>query len=348
MDENYPMFLKELTRIISPSGFEQEAVMLWKKEVEGAAGSVTVDIHGNGIAVLNEGKTPRIMFACHIDEVGFMLKHIDENGYLYFSAIGGLDPQLIAGQRVRIKTKNTEVQGVIGKKPIHLLDDEERKKVSKIDELWIDIGAKDKETAESIVRIGDCAVVSTGFEFLNSDKAAGRGFDDKAGVFVVTEAFKSLAKARLDCSLYGVVTVQEEIGLRGAITSAYGISPDIGIAVDVTSPSDYPTMDKRKIGDIMLGKGPVIAKGPNITPSVFDMLIKAAEIKNIPYQVQAISHGTGTDANVIQLTKAGVATGLVSIPLRYMHTPGEIISLSDLKNAQKLLEGFVLLAGGSV
>jgi len=335
-------FLEKLIGVISPSGFEEEGVNLWKKEVEKFVKKFRIDIHGNGVAILNEGKQPKIMLAAHIDEVGFMVKYIDKDGYIYFSTVGGVDPHLIPGQRVRIKTEKGEILGVIGRKPIHLLEEEERKKVSKIEELWIDIGAKDEKEAKSKVDIGDVAVADVGFNFLNADKVVGRGLDDKAGVFVITEVLKSLSKEKFDASLYGVATVQEEIGLRGAKTSAYEIFPDIGIAIDVTFATDFPTMNKKKTGDIKIGNGPVIARGPNINTKIFNLLLEIAKKENIPYQIEAISKATGTDANAIQLTKSGIATGLVSIPLRYMHTPVEIISLRDLENTSKLLKSFIL------
>lgn len=252
--------------------------------------------------------------------------------------------RLVSGQRVKIKTKNGNILGVIGKKPIHLLEEEERKRIDKINDLWIDIGAESEAEAKAMVDIGDVAVIDAGFGTLCSDRIVGRGLDDKAGVFVVAEVLKSISKENFDACLFGVATVQEEIGLRGAKTSAYGISPDIGIAIDVTFATDFPTMDKKKTGDIKIGSGPVIARGPNINSKIFDLLVSAAKEKNIPYQIEAIPRATGTDANVIQLTKSGVATGLVSIPLRYMHTPVEVISLKDLENTITLLKQFILNA----
>lgn len=337
-------FFRKLITIISPSGSEEEAVNFWKKEVKEFVQKVETDIHGNGIAVLNEGETPKIMLAAHIDEVGYMVKYIDKEGYISFSTVGGVDPQLIPGHRVKIKTRKGEILGVIGKKPIHLLEEEEKKKIPKVEDLWVDIGAKDEEEAKAKVEIGDVIVVNLAFDSLTTDKIVGRGFDDKAGVFVITEVLKSLTKEAFDASLYTVVTVQEEIGLRGARTSAYGISPDIGLAVDVTFATDHPQINKKRDGDIRIGSGPVIAKGPNINSKVFEMLLTVAEEENIPYQIEAISHGTGTDANAIQLTRSGVATGLVSIPLRYMHTPVEVVSLEDLENTAKLLKAFILKA----
>ncbi|MFP4687615.1 MAG: M42 family metallopeptidase [bacterium] len=334
-------FLKNLIDAVSPSGFENEAVDVWKAELKKYADKIETDIHGNCIAVSEEEKSPRVMLAGHIDEVGFMVKYIDENGYIFFSTVGGVDSQVVPGQRVKIKTDSGYIKGVIGRKPIHLLEDEEKKKAPKTEDLWIDIGSKDEEETKSKVGIGDAIVFDVGLTELNSDRLTGRGFDDKAGAFVVARVFEELAGENLKAALYSVATVQEEIGLRGARTSAYGISPDIGIAVDVTFASDFPTMNKKKSGDIKIGGGPVIARGPNINPRIFKTLVETAEAEEIPYQIQSVSTATGTDANVIQTTKSGVATALISIPLRYMHTPVEVISTEDLENTVLLLKKFM-------
>ena len=334
-------FLKKLMNTISPSGFEEEAMRIWQDRTKRFADEVKTDILGNSIAVLKKSGNPKIMLAGHIDEVGYMVKYINKEGYIYFSIIGGIDLHLVPGQRVWIKTKTDKVLGVIGKKPVHLLEEEEKKKVAKIEELWIDIGAKCEEEAKTILNIGDPVVPAVGLETLNNDIVVGRGFDDKAGAFVISETLKILSQRRPKSSLYGVATVQEEIGLRGARVSAYGISPDIGIAIDVTFATDFPSMDKKKVGDIKIGEGPVIARGPNINPKVFDFLVEVAKKEKIPYQVEGIPKATGTDANVIQLTKTGVATGLVSIPTRYMHTQVELLSLKDLENTSRLLKGFI-------
>jgi endoglucanase len=335
-------FFGKLIECISPSGFEEEAVATWKMRTKAFADTIERDVHGNCIALMQPGKTPRIMLAGHIDEIGYMVKYIDEQGYLYFSSVGGIDLHLLPGQRVWIKGRHGTLLGVIGRKPIHLLEEEERRKVVKIEQLWIDIGAVNDEEAKTMVEIGDVAVPAVGFEILQGDMVIGRGFDDKAGAFVVSETLRLLKGETFTGAVYGVATVQEEIGLRGAQTSAYGISPDIGIAVDVTFATDFPGMDKKRTGEIKLGKGPVIARGPNINSKVFELLVNAATKENIPYQVEGVSRGTGTDANVIQLTKAGVATGLVSIPLRYMHTPVEMVHLQDVINAARLLRAFVV------
>ena len=341
MEPGAKEFLKELTEVMSPSGYEEEASKLWQKRAKGFADEVFTDVHGNTIAVLNRDGKPKVMLAGHIDEIGFMVKYIDDNGMLYFAPIGGVDVQIAEGQRVRILGKGGKIiKGAIGKKPIHLLDPKEREKIPKFHELWVDIGAKNREEAEELVEIGAPMVIDYGFEELRNGIVMGRGFDDRVGAFVVLEALRFAKEKGIEASLYSVATVQEEIGLRGAWTSTFHIHPDVGIAVDVTFATDQPGVDKKRIGEVKLGGGPVIARGPNINPKVFKLLVETAEEEGIPYQIEGIPRGTGTDANIMQLTRGGVATGLVSIPTRYMHTPCEFVHLDDLENAAKLLAYF--------
>jgi len=339
MEETTKDFLKRYMETVSPSGFEEEASLIWRKEAEEFAERSWVDLHGNSFALVNEGGSPRVMLAGHTDEIGLMISYIDEHGFLYFRGIGGWDPQVLPGQRVWIRTKQGKIMGVIGRKPIHLLEEEERKKVVRLEDLWIDIGAKDKEEAEELVKIGDPAVLAYGFEEMRNGLAASRGFDDKSGAFVVLEAARMLSQLKPKAEIYAVATVQEEVGLRGARTSAFGINPKVGIAVDVGFATDTPGMDKekRKVGEAKMGGGPIIARGPNINGKLFELLVETAKEKGIPYQLEGAPRGTGTDANAIQLTRAGVATGLVSIPNRYMHSPCELVDLEDLENTYKLL-----------
>jgi len=281
------------------------------------------------------------MFAGHCDEIGFMVIYIDDQGFLYFGSIGGFDESIIPGRRVTVHSENGPVPGVIGKAPVHLIKQEDRKKASKIEDLWIDIGAKDKKEAESLVSIGDPVTYTDDFMELKTGLAVARAFDNRIGSFIVAEVLRELSRSKtLKASVHSVSTVQEEIGLRGARTSAYGIEPKVGIATDVTFATDQPGVEKKQVGDIKLGKGPVIARGPNINPRVFDLLVRTAKKKKIPYQTEGIPRGTGTDANVIQITKAGVAAGLVSVPVRYMHTPVETLDLRDAENAVKLMASF--------
>ncbi len=333
-------FLKRLVDTPGPSGYEQRVQRVFRDRVAAYAADVRTDVLGNVYATVNPGGAPRIMLAGHADEIGFQVRYISDEGMLYFGSIGGHDAIVTVGQRVTVHTANGPVTGVLGRTAIHLLDDEERKKTPKLDDLWIDIGAKDKAEAESVVAIGDCVTYQHELQRLRGELCVARSFDDKMGVFVVAEALRLLAGTPLKAAVTGVSTVQEEVGLRGARTSAYDINPQIGIATDVGHATDYPGGDKKKVGDIKLGSGPQIARGANINPVVFDLLVKTAKELEIPYQIEAAPGGTGTDANVIQLSRAGVAAGLISVPLRYMHTPNEIISLNDIESAARLMAGF--------
>jgi len=337
-------FLRELIEAPSPSGYEQPAARVVRRWMEPVADEVRTDVHGNTICVLNPRGKIRIMLSGHCDQIGFMVKYITDEGYIYFAAIGGFDENLIAGHRVVIHTASGPVPGVVGKKPIHLMEAEERKKTTEIKQLWIDIGAKNRKEAEKVVSIGDPVTFDLALTHLRNDRIVATGFDDKMGTFVVMEAMRLLTKqkSRLQAAVYSVATVQEEIGLRGAKTSAWGIDPHVGIACDVDFASDYPTIEKTLVGDVRLGRGPVIARGANINPMVYELLTRAAKAGKIPYQVSGAPRATGTDANFIQLTRAGVAAGLVSVPNRYMHTTVEVISTADLENAAKLLAAFIL------
>ncbi|MCD6083787.1 M42 family metallopeptidase [Candidatus Aerophobetes bacterium] len=342
MQEEAIQFLKSLVEAPSPSGFEQPVQRIIRERMKGYADEVKTDVHGNVIGIKNPEGKPRVMLAGHCDEIGFMVKYVDKNGFIFFTPIGGIDAHIVPGQRVHIHTKRGPVLGVVGKKPIHVMEQEERRKVVKIHEQWIDIGVRDKKEAEKMVSIGDPITFSTKLERLQGELAASRGLDDKAGSFVICEVLRSLAGKSFKAAVFATSTVQEEIGLRGARTAAYGINPDIGIAIDVGVATDFPGMDKRREGEINVGKGPVISRGANINPKVGELLIQTAQQENIPYQLSGESRATPTDANVIQLSRAGVATGLVSIPLRYLHTPVEVFSLKDLENTVKLLTFFIL------
>ncbi|MDT8395987.1 MAG: M42 family metallopeptidase [bacterium] len=335
-------FLKDLISAPSPSGFEGPAQKVWMDRTSLFADEVRMDVHGNAIAILNANGSPRVMLAGHSDEVGFMVKYISDEGFISFTSIGGVDIHLVPARRVVIHTASGPVLGVVGRKAIHLMDAQARAN-QKLEwhQLWIDIGAGDRKEAEKKVSLGDPVTFPDGFEVINGSAVIGRGFDDKAGSFTVSEVMRLLKGKKISAAVYGVSTVQEELGLRGGKTSAHGIDPDIGIAIDVTFASDHPEVDKKQVGDISLGKGPVIARGPNINPRIFQKLVKLAARSKIPYQVEPSSRATGTDANVIQLTRSGVAAGLVSIPNRYMHTPVEMVNLKDMENAARLLAAYI-------
>jgi putative aminopeptidase FrvX len=343
-------FLQDLLAAPGPSGYEGPVRAVWKAEVETYADAVEVDVHGNAIAAYNADAKPRVMLAGHIDELGFQVIYIDDKGYIYFETIGGFDLGMVPGRKVRIHTRKGAILGVLGKKPIHLMKGDERNRVPAKHELWIDIGVGSGDEAKELVEIGDPATYDPNFEVLRGDLVVSRATDNKAGAWVVAEAMRRVVRAKKKCraALFCVATVQEEVGLRGAKTSAYGVDPLVGIAVDVTWAMDHPGVDKRQVGECVLGGGPVINRGANINPVVFDRLLAVAKKKKIPHQIMAEPGGTGTDANAIQLSRAGVAAGLISVPQRYMHTPVEVVSLKDLENSAKLLAEFVLALDESV
>jgi len=331
-------FLRRLVSVPSPSGFERPAQEVVKRRI-GTRAEVRYDVHGNLIAAVNPRAKKRVMLAGHVDEIGLMVTHIDKEGFLYFAGIGGYDPVVLAGQRVVVHGKKGPVPGVIGRKPIHLMESDERGKGPKMSDLWIDIGARDRKDAEKAVAVSDPVTVDVSFTVLRGNVVTARGFDDRVGAFVVAEVVRECAARadKLNVAVFGVSTVQEEIGLRGARTSAFGIDPHAGIAVDVGFSSDCPGVDAKRVGEVSLGKGPILHRGANINPVLGGMLVKAAEERGIPYQMQAEPRATGTDANAIQVTRSGVAAALVSIPNRYMHTPVECVSLDDLDNTIALI-----------
>lgn len=334
-------FLKQLIGIASPSGFEWGIQTILKKRMSSYCDEVRSDVHGNVIGVINPGAPVRVMLSGHCDEIGLMVMHIDDRGFLSFAAVGGVDTAVISGQRVKIHTAKGPVFGVIGRKAIHLMEPEERGKTLKMHEMWIDIGAKNRKEAGKYVAIGDYVTIDVGLETMLNNLVAGRGFDDRAGAFVVVETLRRLKGRKLKVGVYGVTSVQEEIGLRGAQTSAFGIDPHVGIAVDVGFASDYPSGDPKRTGECKLGKGPALHRGPNINPVLSRLMETSAKKHKIPIQVTAEPRATGTDANAMQINRAGVAAALVSIPNRYMHTAVEVISLEDLDNCSRLLADFI-------
>lgn len=346
MKKNTESVLKRLIESISPSGYEGPAANIFKEEAETFANQVTRDRHGNTIARVNGTGRLKVMFAGHCDEIGFLITQIDKKGYCWIAPIGGWDPQIAQGQRVQIRGKKGVVPGVIGKKPIHLMTPEDRKNVVQLKDMWVDIGVADRKEAEKLVSVGDPLVVAQGYQRLAGETAAARGMDNRIGAVVVLEAARRVAKTepRPPATLFSVATVQEEIGLRGAITSAFGVDADLGIAVDVTFAGDHPGLGDavRSLNDVSLGKGPVLTRGPNTHPRFFDFIVNVAKKNKIPLQINAEGRGTGTDANAMQLSRSGMATALLSIPNRYMHSPCELVDLRDVEHCIELMAQTVL------
>ncbi len=337
-----PPFLAELLHARSPSGYEMEAQAVFDRHVRPAADTYANDALGNRIATLNPEGDPVLMLAGHMDELGLIITYINKEGFAYFDTIGGHDLSVISGRRVIIQTASGPVRGVTGKRAIHLMDDEDRKKVPKRHEIWIDLGVRSKAEALEKVSIGDVATYDHELELISGSVGTARAFDNKVGAYVVGETLVRLAKdkKKFAARVVSVATAQEEIGVRGATTSAYAVDPHFAVAVDVGHATDHPDCDNRKFGETKLGGGPIICRGANINPKVYDRLIRAAKKLKIPYQLEAEPRPTGTDARAIQMGRGGVATGLVSIPLRYMHTPSEVVDLEDVERCVQLLVEF--------
>jgi putative aminopeptidase FrvX len=335
-------FLEEFVNTPSPSGFERPAQDVWRSYVSRFAGKVDSDVQGNAIGILNERGKPRVMLVGHCDEVGFMVRYVNDQGFIYFGGIGGIDTNIVPAKRVVIHAAKGPVKGVVGRIAIHMQDKDDEKKVPKMHDMWIDIGAKNREEALGRVAIGDPIVFDVGYEILSGSLAVARGFDDKMGAFVVAEALRLLSEDKgVKAAVYGVSSVQEEISFAGASTSAYSIDPQVAIAVDVGSATDTPGVSKEKHGEVKLGLGPVIDRGSSVSPRVEETLMQVARDNNIPFQVAASPKWTGTDADAVFKSRAGVACGLLSVPNRYMHTPVEVIDLGDLENCAKLMAAFV-------
>ena len=343
MKKNDLKFFKKILETPSPTGSEVAVAEILRTRLASSADEITTDVMGSVHArVQGAGDGPSVMLSAHMDEIGLMVTYISDEGFLSVSPIGGVDAAILPGMRVDVHTKSGLCRGVVGRKPIHLIKPEDRKTLTPIDALVIDLGLPGK-TVKKQVRVGDSITFGVGFERYGKGMAISRAFDDKAGVWVAVRVLEELKKAdTLKGDFICAATVQEEIGVRGAETSTYSINPDVGIAFDVTHASDYPGIDKTKHGACVCGGGPVIARGPNINPEVFDRLVAAAEKENIPYQIEAEPGVTGTDARAIQMARGGKACGLVSVPVRYMHTPTEVLKLSDLELTVALLVRFVL------
>lgn len=340
-------FLSKLLTTPSPSGFEQQIQKVIKRRMTPIADEISVDIHGNLDAVFNPKGEIRVMLAGHCDQIGMMITHIGDNGFLYFNQIGGLDPAVLPGSKLTIHTRDGEVDGVIGHTPVHLLTEADRGKRVTLSSLWIDIGVADGKEAKKLVSVGDPVTFALGVTKLGQNQIAAPGCDDRVGVFVVMEALRLVARAvknkkNFPVALHAVSTVQEEIGLRGARTSCFGIDPLIGIAVDVTHASDNPGANAKQVGTTKLGEGPTIARGANINPVLEDLLVTTAKKKKIKFQTIGAPGATGTDANAMQVSRSGVAAALIGLPNRYMHTSVEVVDLRDLDAAAKLIAETIL------
>ena len=346
-----PEVLRQLLTAAGPSGYESAPAAVFAEAGRRFTDDVEIDVMGSAVARVKgtsgAGRAaPFLVVVGHIDEIGLIVTHIDDNGFLRFMGVGGWDPQILVGQRVQITTRDGVVPGVAGRKAIHLLRDEEREKVPKLRDLHIDIGANNGDEAREMVRIGDVAVIAGEPVELRNDRIVSRSMDNRLGSFIALEAARLVAQdggAPGDVAALGVV--QEEITFGGARTSAFRLQPDVAIVVDVTHETGSPGVDVNEVGKHEFGQGPVIERGSVLNPVVFELLHDAAKREEIPFTVQASARSTGTDADAIHLSRAGVATGGVSIALRYMHSPVEMVQLDDVDACARLIAAFAQSLG---
>ncbi|MBI1281644.1 MAG: M20/M25/M40 family metallo-hydrolase [Anaerolineaceae bacterium] len=331
-------FLKRLLNAPGPSSQEVVPARVWREEAATFADEVQTDIRGNSFAILNGGK-PRVILTGHIDEIGVIVSYVDDEGFVSFAGVGGWDAQVLVGQRIRLLGKQGDVIGVIGKKPIHLMKKEEGP--STIDDLWIDIGVTSRAAALELIRIGTVGVIDANMYELPNGRIVSRSVDNRIGAYTVLEALRILSQERPMATVAAVATVQEEITMAGAHTAAFSFEPDVAIVVDVTHATDYPTANKKQAGEAKLGGGPAIASGSVNSPVVHQMLLDIADRDGIPYTLKVNSARSGTDGDVIHYARGGVAVGVVSIPNRYMHSPNEVIQMSDVEHAARLIASFV-------
>ncbi len=335
-------FLKKLLNEPAISGFEEPVQKIWKEEVSKYCKKIDRDPHGNLTAVLNKGKNKSIMIVGHSDEIGLIVNYINDEGFIYFKPVGGVDPSILASQRVRILTKNGIRHGVIGKTSLHLEPNGE-KKLPKMHELWIDIGAENKADAFKYVSIGDPVIFGQDFQQMTDDTAMARCWDNRVGIYVVAEVIKNLSKKKkLNCTVYGVSSTQEESGLWAARNPGFSYEPSCAIAIDVMPCTDNPGILKEKFGETKVSKGVVITRGVRTNNKMSEDLIETAKTKNIPYQVDVDYGHTSTDADPISTVKSGIPIGVLSLPTRYLHTSVEVLSLKDIDNTVELLTQYIL------
>ncbi len=338
-----PDVLRELLTAAGPSGYETAPAAVFERAGRAFTDDVEIDVMGSAVARVagTSGGAPLLAVVGHIDEIGLIVTHIDDDGFLRFIGVGGWDPQILVGQRVELTTRDGSVPGVVGRKPIHLLREDDRKKVAELRDLHIDIGARDGDEARAAVRIGDVAVIAGEPLELRNERVVSRSMDNRLGAFIALESARVVAEAGGapgDVAAVGVV--QEEITFAGARTAAFRLQPDVAIVVDVTHETGAPGIDVNEIGKHEFGAGPIIERGSVLNPAVFELLQAAAERESIPFTVQASARATGTDADAIHLSRAGVPTGGISIALRYMHSPVEMVQLGDIEACARLIAAF--------
>lgn len=335
-------FLTDLLQASGTSGGEQSVQKVVRDFVSQFAAEVTTDVLGNVMATVNPSGSPTILLDAHCDQIGLIVRHIDSQGFVRINPVGGWDIQILLGQRMVIHAEGGPIPGVIARKPIHLLDPDERKNIPKMKDLWIDIGSASEAETRSLIRIGDTVTPEPCLRQLRNGRLSGVAMDDRVGLWMIMSALRKIAEGTPQAKIVAVSAVQEEIGLRGATTSAFNVNPDIAIASDVTHATDCPGIDQNEFGKIEIGKGPVLVRGPNANPRIFELLSTTAQQQKIPFQINALGYPASNDGAAIQVARGGCATGIVAIPNRYMHSPVELVAESDLEQARDLVAAFCL------
>ncbi len=342
MEEEPLEFLRTLVETPSPSGFEDENLENWRGRVETVADEVETDAYGNTTATVNPEAETSVVVTGHLDEIALMVNHVTEDGYVYLKKVGGIDPGVAQGQRVRIHGDDGDVSGVVARKPVHLQEDEEKEKIPKMHEIYVDIGAEDDDEArEAGVHVGTTATYDAGFERLLGDVVAGRGLDNRIGAWIAAETLRSVGTDELDVTLHATATVQEELGLRGARMAGYSLKPDVALVVDVTFATDVPDVTETQHGNVELGEGPTLKHGKENHPVVLRRLREVADERGIDTQDEAIMSRGATDADAFYTARGGIPTVSVGVPNRNMHTTSELVDMNDLEAARDLFVGFV-------
>jgi putative aminopeptidase FrvX len=341
-----PETLHKLVTAAGPSGYEQAPAAVFREAAAGFA-EVSYDTVGSTVArVAGTAGGPSVAVVGHVDEIGLIVHHIDDDGYLWFTGVGGWDPVILVGQRVELATRAGVIPGVVGKKPIHLMRDDDRKKVPQLKDLHIDVGASSGEEARALVRVGDVAVIAAEPVELPGNRFVSRSFDNRLGCYVALEAARLVSEAGgAPGDVYAVAVAQEEITFGGARTTAFSLKPDIAIVVDVTFATDQPGIDEKELGKHRFGSGGVINRGSTMDPQIFELLYETGEAEGIPFTVSASARATGTDADAFHIARGGIPTGVVSVPLRYMHSPVEMVQLDDVESAARLIAAFARRLG---
>jgi endoglucanase len=342
-------FLQRLLEAAGPSNYEIAAARVWRTEAAKFCAEVTPDVNGNTIARLRSdvaAGVKKVVLCGHIDEIGLIVTHVNDDGTLAFRGIGGWDAHVLVGQRIRILARGGDVTGVIGRKAIHLMRSEDRDRAARLDELWIDIGAKDKEAAAARVRVGDAAVIDVQPVMLTDDLIASRALDDRCCAFIALETLRLLSEGEAPpCDVYAAATVQEEITMRGAHTVAATLAPDVAIALDVTHASDRPGVAPQEVGEHGCGSGAAILRGGVANDLLVDLLIDTAEREGLPHTLEPSGGRSGTDADALVINGRGTAGAVISVPCRYMHSPVEVVSLADIETCARLLAAAIRAIG---